>query len=160
MLADEHSKVRYRCIDFTFDGKEKAEKIEWTEKDIDKEIAKYLQHHLKSQTMSPADVERFQIVVGGDHRDVAFQFGVSVTVEMINKQKIDFEMSCEVICRKDTAKLNELAILPKLGSNSLTPISVPAGTKNSLSEDFLLAKHKSTNIPTMMEPFSSPAAWF
>ena len=44
--------------------------------------------------------------------------------------------------------------------NSLTPISIPAGTKNSLSEDFLRAKHKSTNIPTMMEPFSSPAAWF
>jgi hypothetical protein len=34
------------------------------------------------------------------------------------------------------------------------------GTKNSLLEDFLLAKHKDTNIPTMMEPFSSPAAWF
>jgi hypothetical protein len=44
--------------------------------------------------------------------------------------------------------------------NSLTPISFPAGTKNSLSEDFLLAKHKDTNIPTMMEPFSSPSAWF
>jgi hypothetical protein len=44
--------------------------------------------------------------------------------------------------------------------NSLTPKSVPAGTKNSRSEGFLLAKHKHTNIPTMMEPFSSPAAWF
>ena len=44
--------------------------------------------------------------------------------------------------------------------NSLTPTCVPAGTKNSLSEDFLLAKHKDTNILTMMEPFSSPAAWF
>ena len=44
--------------------------------------------------------------------------------------------------------------------NSLTPKSVPAGTKNSRSEGFLLAKHKHTNIPTMMEPFFSPAAWF
>jgi hypothetical protein len=44
--------------------------------------------------------------------------------------------------------------------NSLTPKSVLAGTKNSRSEGFLLAKHKHTNIPTMMEPFSSPAAWF
>ena len=41
--------------------------------------------------------------------------------------------------------------------NSFTPKSVPAGTKNSLSKDFLLAKHKDTNIPTMMKPFSSPA---
>ncbi len=30
----------------------------------------------------------------------------------------------------------------------------------SLSDNFLQAKHKDTNIPTMMEPFSSPVAWF
>jgi hypothetical protein len=42
----------------------------------------------------------------------------------------------------------------------LTPKSVLAGTKNSSSEGFWLAKHKNTNIPTMMEPFSPPAAWF
>jgi hypothetical protein len=40
--------------------------------------------------------------------------------------------------------------------NSLTPKSVPAGTKNSRSEGFLLVKHKHTNIPTMMEPFALP----
>ena len=32
--------------------------------------------------------------------------------------------------------------------------------KNSFLEDFLLAKHKDTNIPTMMELLSSQAAWF
>ena len=32
--------------------------------------------------------------------------------------------------------------------------------KNSRSEDFLLAKHKHTNIPTMTEPFSPPVPWF
>jgi hypothetical protein len=44
--------------------------------------------------------------------------------------------------------------------NSLTPKSVPVGMKNSRSEDFLLVKHKDSNILTMMEPFSPPAAWF
>jgi hypothetical protein len=46
--------------------------------------------------------------------------------------------------------------------NSLTPKSVLAGTKNSRSEGFWLAKHNHTNIPTMMEPFPPPAAaaWF
>jgi hypothetical protein len=44
--------------------------------------------------------------------------------------------------------------------DSLTPKSVLAGMKNSLSEGFRLAKHKHTNIPTMMEPFSHLAAWF
>jgi hypothetical protein len=47
-----------------------------------------------------------------------------------------------------------------LGVKLLTPKCIPARTKNSLSEDFLLAKHKDTNIPTMMEPLSSSAAWF
>jgi hypothetical protein len=32
MLADGHSTVHYDCINFTYDGKEKAEKIQWTEK--------------------------------------------------------------------------------------------------------------------------------
>ena len=40
------------------------------------------------------------------------------------------------------------------------PKSVLAGTKNSCSDGFWLAKHKHTNIPTMMEPFPSPVAWF
>ena len=44
--------------------------------------------------------------------------------------------------------------------NSLTPKSVLAGTKNSRSKGFWLAEHKNTTIPTMMEPFPPPAAWF
>jgi hypothetical protein len=32
MLANGHSTVHYNCIDFMYDGKEKAKKIEWTEK--------------------------------------------------------------------------------------------------------------------------------
>jgi hypothetical protein len=44
--------------------------------------------------------------------------------------------------------------------NSLTPKSVLAGTKTSPSKGFWLAKHKHTNIPTMMEPFPPPAPWF
>jgi hypothetical protein len=32
MLADGHSTVHDNCINFTYNGKEKAEKIEWTEK--------------------------------------------------------------------------------------------------------------------------------
>jgi len=44
---------------------------------------------------------------------------------------------------------------------SLTPKSVLAGTKNSRSERFWLAKHKQTNISIMIEPFSPPVlAWF
>jgi hypothetical protein len=38
MLADGHSTVHYDCINFRYDGKEKVEKIEWAEKNIDEEI--------------------------------------------------------------------------------------------------------------------------
>ena len=44
--------------------------------------------------------------------------------------------------------------------DSLTPKSILTGMKNSRSEGFWLAKHKHTNIPTMMEQFPPPAAWF
>jgi hypothetical protein len=44
--------------------------------------------------------------------------------------------------------------------NSLTPKSVPAGTKNSRLEDFFLAKHTSHKHPHHDEPFSRLAAWF
>jgi hypothetical protein len=44
--------------------------------------------------------------------------------------------------------------------NSLTAKCVPAGTKNSLLEDFLLAKHTSNKHPHHDEPFSPLASWF
>ena len=45
--------------------------------------------------------------------------------------------------------------------NSLIPKSVlGAGTNNSLSEGFWLAKHNHKNILTMMELFFPPVAWF
>ncbi len=55
------------------------------------------------------------MVVGGDHGDIAFQFGVSVSVNLTNDQIIDFEVSvCELICWKDTRNLIESTILPQL----------------------------------------------
>jgi hypothetical protein len=59
--------------------------------------------------------------------------------------------------KKLITKLNDLFYV--FTFNSLTPKSVPAGMK-TLAEGFLLAKYKHTNIPTMMEPFAPPAAWF
>jgi hypothetical protein len=37
---------------------------------------------------------------------------------------------------------------------------IPAGTENSLSEDFLLAKHTSHKHPHHDEPLSPLASWF
>ncbi len=87
-----------------YNGKDEAEFVEWTEKDINDEINVYLQRHLTSK------------VLGGDHGDTAFQLGASVSVHFIDDtEPINFEVSvCELICRKDTAKLIEETILDTL----------------------------------------------
>ena len=56
--------------------------------------------------------------------------------------------------REPTRKGLDKAVVE--GFNSLTPKSCYGGDKKSV----LLAKHSNTNIPTMMKPFSSSAAWF
>ncbi len=76
------------------------------------------------------------MVVGGNHGDVAFQFGTSITVEMIDGQIIEFEISvCEVICRKDTEKLIERTILPRLINGlevvKLIPLCIRMNTEHS-----------------------------
>ena len=57
-------------------------------------------------------------------------------------------------------KENEITGQNVLAFNSLTPTCVPAGTKNSRSEDFLLAKHTSHKHPHHDDLFSHLAAWF
>ena len=115
MLSEGHCKVYYGSNEFTYDGKEKAEFIEWTEKNINDEITVYLQWHLNSKSITPSEVKRVQVFMGGDHGDTAFQFGTSVSVDLIGDRIIDFEVTvCELICRKDTGKLIERTILTRL----------------------------------------------
>ena len=126
MLSEGHGVVTYGCINFTYEGKPQQEFIEWSEKRIDDEISRYLQRHLQSHSVKPADVVYVQAVVGGDHGDTAFQFGASVSAELSDGQIIEFEVSvCELICRKDTGKLIELTILPTLTSGLIVMATSP-----------------------------------
>jgi hypothetical protein len=75
-------------IEFTYDGKEKAEFIEWTEKNINDEITVYLQRHLNSKSITLSEVKRVQVDVGGEHGDTAIQFGASVSVDLIGNRII------------------------------------------------------------------------
>ena len=60
-------------------------------------------------------VEGVQVVMGGDHGDTAFQFGASVSVQLVDNRVIHFELvCCKLICRKDTGKLIEATILQTL----------------------------------------------
>jgi hypothetical protein len=49
MLAKGHCDIHYWSLEFTYNGKEKSEFIEWTEKNIHNEIIVYLQQHLTSK---------------------------------------------------------------------------------------------------------------
>ena len=58
---------------------------------------------------------KLKVVAGGDHGDIAFQFGATISVELDDNSAIDFEVSvAEVICRTDSADLIEQTILPRL----------------------------------------------
>jgi hypothetical protein len=86
----------------------------------------YLQHHLSSRSVQPSKVAHVQVVVGGDHGDTAFQFGGSISVELNDARIIDFEVSvCKLICHKDTAKLIEQTILPRLTNGLKVVATMP-----------------------------------
>jgi hypothetical protein len=151
MLSDGHGVVHYNSMDFTYDGKQQSERIEWTEKCIDDEIIRYLQSHLQSESVDPSDICDVQVVVGGDHGDTAFQFEASVAVEPSNKKIIDFEVSaCEIICRKDTGALLEKTILPRLTAGLRTvaesPLHIHIDEKGTISCKFgaLPTQHANT----------------
>ncbi len=111
MLLEGHGIVHYGCCDFKYNKKEKPEFVKWTEKNINEKITIFLQRHLSSMSVMPAEVVCVDVVAGGDHGDTAFQFGASVLVDLADGRTIDFEVStCELICRKDTGRLLEETI--------------------------------------------------
>jgi hypothetical protein len=105
MLSEGHGVVHYGSKHFTYDGKEKSEFVQWTEKNIDEEITMYLQRHLSSKSIQPCDFKHVQMVIGGDHGDTAFQFSALVLVELADNRYINFEVLVwELICRKYTGR--------------------------------------------------------
>ena len=115
ILAQGHTKVYTGSMPWIYEGKEREETVEWTEKDLHTEIEVQLLRYLKSRGMRPSDVKAVQAVVGGDHGNTAFQFGAAITAEMHDGGKIYFEVTTvELICRKDSSKLLEATILSRL----------------------------------------------
>jgi len=126
ILSDGHVEVKYGSINLTFEGKKEEEFIEWTEKDIADAIAWNLSHQLQSKNIHPSTVQCVGVVAGGDHGDVAFQFGAAALLEISDGSTMDFDVSLvELICRKDTAKLIEATILPGLTSGLKKVATLP-----------------------------------
>jgi hypothetical protein len=53
-------------------------------------IAWNISHQLKSNNIHPSSAQRIRVVAGGDHGDVAFQFGASVHIEISDGSMIYF----------------------------------------------------------------------
>jgi hypothetical protein len=96
-------------------GKTKLSLLSGLKKNIQDEIVNYFQHHLMSKSIIPSNIACIQVVAGGNHGDTAYQFGASVSIHLTDNRVIEFEVSvCELICHKDTGKLIETTILPRL----------------------------------------------
>jgi hypothetical protein len=158
MLSEGHGVVNCGCINFTYKGKQQAKFIEWSEKRIDDEIARYLQRHLQSKSEKLVYVLFIQAVAvaGGDHGNTAFQFGASVSVELTGGVIIDFGVSlCELICRKDTGRLIESTILSTFTSGLKVMATFPlhiyeddeGNTLCQFGETCPTTQHSPTTIP-------------
>ena len=116
MLAEGHCKITYGCKEFKYNGKDKAEFVEWTEKTYTmRSLCTYKDISPANQSCRPISNEfKWSWVV--TTVTTAFQFGTSVSVHLRDEaEPINFEVSvCELICRKDTAKLIEETILDTL----------------------------------------------
>ena len=103
--------------EFTYDGKEKSEFVEWTEKNFDEEITLELKRHLSSKSVMPTDVLLvFRLssaaIMATQHSSL-----VGLSVKLSNDRIIDFEVSiCELICRKVMGHLLKETILRQLTS--------------------------------------------
>ena len=76
-------------------------------KALNEGIAIQLAGLIKSLKITPQEVVHMVVVSGGNHGDVACQFGATVHVET-ETEKISFGVSVlEVLCRADSAELLE-----------------------------------------------------
>ncbi len=120
--------------------------MEWCEKDLHLEIEIQLSRVLKSREARASDVKTVFAVVGGDHGDMAFQYGVAITAELQDGEQLYFEVSCcQLICRKDTSALLEKTILSHL-TTELRIISTQALNIYSNANDTLLCTNYSQRL--------------
>ena len=106
MLSEGHCKIHYGSMEFTYKGKEKAESVEWTEKNINEELIIYLQRHLTSKSIKSSNVKLVQVVVDGNHGDTALDVlaGVDATNEE-NKKKLS-ERKADVLLTQQKQQSN------------------------------------------------------
>ena len=116
MLSEGYTPIVTRTIEYKYPDQEKTEIIEFSEKDLVREMEAQLSRALQSKHVDPKEVKRVSNVSGGDKGGDAFQFGSRIKVEFHGSRKTMFvQISvAELICRQDTAELIERTILPNI----------------------------------------------
>ena len=105
MLCKGHAEVYIDSVMHIYKDCREEEKVEYSIKAIDVEIANQLSRLLQSRRIDLKNAVRIYCVSGGDHGEIAFQFGATVTVETTT-ERIDFGASvCEVLCQTDSDEL-------------------------------------------------------
>ncbi len=117
-MAKVAAKVNIGSIQWMHKGKEREETVEWSKKDlVHTEVKIQLSRVMKRGEAKASNMKAVQAVIGGDHGDMAFQFGVVITAELQDGGLPYFEVCCcELVCRKVTSALLEKTILPHLNT--------------------------------------------
>lgn len=137
ILAEGHAEVFTDRCKWRYPGKDKDEIVEWTEKDIHKELEIQLTRELKGRNVRPSQVKKVHAVIGGDHGNTAFQFSAAIKAILESGEEVYCEiLACELICRTDSSELLERTILPRLSKGleimAMTNLHIYSTDENSL----------------------------
>ena len=102
MLAEGHASVKAHSLQWHYEEGKRAEKVHWSEKDINSEIEIQLARELIAHDVKPSDVHTVRVVIGGDFGDTAFQFIAEVTAILKNSERIKFRVSSLSLYAKQT----------------------------------------------------------
>src|SRR6056300_1033493 len=80
MRCEGHTEVFTGTVDYYKDPNEKPEKISFTEKNIAEEMKTMLARFVDSKSIGPEDIERIDLVTGGDHGKGAFQMAAKIII--------------------------------------------------------------------------------
>jgi hypothetical protein len=126
-----HTEVKVGSIPYSYEEGEKAETVEFSYKDIAKELEVMIASKLKAAgiKLSDINIKRIDFIAGADHGAGAFVAGCKIVIvyesrdqptisiptpksgSVPHEQSIVFDVSlAEVICRKDTSDLIQKTI--------------------------------------------------
>ena len=92
MLAEGHGSIKAHSKLWQYEEGKRAEKVHWSEKDMNTEIEILLSQELRANDVKPLDVEAIRAMIGGDFGATAFQFLVEVTAILKNSSGLSFRV--------------------------------------------------------------------